>query len=206
MLPREIRLAVLSFVFTNLDLVPDGIKKRKASKEGIFYTPERIEGSLFIPETDSVGCLGLVDDFKDVGYTLVDAWWEEKSKDRRPYYQVRFTYAAPGCDESSPEFRETIEVVSEALQTLLFESMWQVRGFVNPFFADGELVKGASALSINFGAREPLFDKNGQPQKQWQRDEDGKRIGERSVAIQPTKFLRIVDEDIRIVPAEEFAQ
>jgi len=198
MLDPTIKLSTLIITFTNRKLIPEGIKE-KVRDGGVPYNPARVNGVQFIEPTSGVSGLGLIDDFAEAGHTLVDAWWEEKYKDERPYYQVRFTYAAPGHDQSSEEFRETIPVVIEGLQELFFHSTWRVRVFANPFFRDSEIVEGTSALSLNFEAREPLFGSDGKPLLRWQRDDAGKKIGEAPVALQPTKFLRIVEDDICVV-------
>lgn len=201
MLNPMVWLSILQFSFSNRKAVPEGIPEKPPEPPASEFIRknEYVPGIQFLEPVAGVSALPLIGDFAEAQHQLVDGWWQERTKNGQPYYMVRFMFA--GSDHATPSevFVKVRPTVMEALQKLLGESMWRVRGFANPFFKDGELIEGASALSINLEAREPLVDGVGKPLLRWQKDARGNKISEAPVELKPTKFLRIVGSDIRVV-------
>ncbi len=201
LLNSAIWLTMLQFSFSNRKVIPEGINERPPETAQHFATrkSEYVGGEQFLFPVEGVSALPFIADLNEAGQQLVDAYWQSRIKDGREYYMVLFMFAAPGHDQSSEEFQKVRSVALSALSKLFSEAMWRVWGFVNPFFKDNELVEDAYALCVNFDSRSPLVDGNGKPILQWKKDEKGERIGDKPVPLEPKKFLRIIDGDIRVV-------
>lgn len=201
LLNPAIRLTIFQFNLSNRKAIPDGINE-KPPEGPVRFTARKsdyVKGEQFLPPIEGVSALPIIADLSEAGQELVDAYWQPRTKDCRGYYMIRFMFAAPNHANSSEEFLKVRSGALEALSKLFSEAMWRVRGFVNPFFKDGELIDNVYSISVNFDARSPLTDRNGKPILQWEKDDDGNKIGDGPVAIKPKKFLRIINGDICVV-------
>ncbi|MBI1866340.1 MAG: hypothetical protein HY005_03295 [Candidatus Staskawiczbacteria bacterium] len=197
-LNSAVRLTVFQFSLSNKNAIPGGINE-KPLDNFTFQRSEQSKGEQFLLPVDEVSALPLIADLSEAGHQLVDTYWQTRIKDGNEYYIVRFMFAAPGHDKSSEEFLKVRGVALGALSKLFSEAMWRVRGFVNPFFKDKELVEEVYSLSINFDARNPLINKDGKPILRWQKNKEGKKTGDKPVPIEPKKFLRIMNGGIYVV-------
>ena len=200
LLNPAMRLTILQFSFSNRKVIPEGINEKPPETAQSFTArTEYTEGEQFLLPIKGVSALPFIADLNEAGQQLVDAYWQARIKNGREYFIICFTFTASNYENSSEEFLKVRSKALEALLELFSEAMWRVRGFVNKFFKDGESVEDTYALSVNFEVRSPLVDGNGKPILQWQKDDQGNKIGNGPVAIEPKKFLRIMSGDIRVV-------
>jgi len=78
---------------------------------------------------------------------------------------------------------------------------WRGRSFFNPFCKNGEEIPVQRAVSVNLEARQPLFRPDGQPVTVWQKDENGKRVGNTPLPLKADYCLRIMGDVIQLVTA-----
>jgi len=199
LLNGAVRLVMLQFSFSNINLVPKCLRverKTLESPEEFIARKSRVPGEQCLDSVENVGGLDFLNDLSDAGYVLVDALAKLQAKDGREYAVVRFIFAEENYVNSSDGFQKTKPLFEKSLRQMFCESMWRVRGFLNPFFSDGKIVNGQYVVSVNFEARKPLIDKNGNNLIQWQKNECGDRIGDAPITIEPKLFLRLENGDI----------
>jgi len=56
-------------------------------------------------------------------------------------------------------------------------------------------------VSVNLEARQPLFRPDGQPVTVWQKDENGKRVGDAPLPLKGDYCLHIVGDAVQLVTA-----
>lgn len=194
-----VRLVILQFSFSNLKLIPTCIPQRaKETTEGFVARKSAIRGEQIVQETHGVSVLSFLLSLVSYGYQLVDAFSIIRTKDGRDYRAVRFTFASPGHHECSPEFAKIRPAILQELRKMLGDAMWRVRGYLNPFFANQEVLDGVFVISINLEARDPLVEPDGKPILRYMRDEQGNKIGEK-VPVQPKCLLKIENGDVVVV-------
>lgn len=201
----SVRMVSVQFSFSNPDVIP-AVVKRAAPETTQVRTERksRSSGTMIIVPTEKCSITGIMEALEAAGYELVDALYQTRldGKDprlQRKYHMVRFIFARHEFAQVSPEFMSVRDAIRAALQSMSTAAMWRVRGFDNPFYQDGEEVLGQRALSLNFEARQPLNNPDGTPVAIWQKDGQGKRIGDSPVPIRPSYQL-VVDETVRLMP------
>ena len=127
-----------------------------------------------------------VSNLKILGYELVDAFLVERADGK---YKARFVFIDHDHATGSDHFKSLLENINLGLMKLVYESMWQVRVWNNPFYELGKSVDGVRALSINMEQRDPLFLPDGFPRKVWQKDSVGNRVGISPVMLMPERAL-----------------
>ena len=137
---------------------------------------------------------------------MVDSFYKERidAKDprgKRSYHMVRFLFARREFVELSDEFKKVRGVIRAELQSICESAMWRVRAFSNPFYKNGEEIPDQRAVSVNLEARQPLFRPDGQPVTVWQKDADGKRVGDAPLPLKADYCLRIVGDAVQLVTA-----
>ncbi|MFZ3054731.1 MAG: hypothetical protein WA091_02000 [Minisyncoccales bacterium] len=155
---------------------------------------------------DNCSTSNLLNELKESGYELVDAFCQERVNPKDPtkrsrYWMVRYVFANHENAEPSTEFVERRSVVEDDLQKLLSESFWRIRVFLNPFFKNNEQVSDCHTVSINLEARKPRFQKDGQLVVQWKKDNQGNRVGEAAQPLQPDIFFHISNENVSFMEA-----
>ena len=197
----DVRLVVIRFAFSNLDLIPFCLKTSTIGRKS--QLSSEIAGELAIEPIEKVGCLPIVNDLSANGYVLVDAEAElwDNSKSRKEYGVVKFIFAKAEDARMSRSFGRICETAALELETLLSQAMWRVRAFLNPHCYDDVVIPNAHAISINLEGRAQLFDANGNPEMRRHKDEYGRKIGE-PYQLKPEKFLVIRDGSI-VVDAED---
>lgn len=204
-LSRNVRIVMLQFNFTNPDAIPPSVKRLgKESNEEHTERKGRSTGVMVITPTENCSLVEFLGQFEETGYEMVDALYKERidAKDprgKRTYHMVRFLFARHEFAELSDEFKEVRDAVRAYFQTICEKAMWRVRAFDNPFYANGEEVSSHRALSINLEARQPLFQPDGTPIKVWQKDPDGRRMGEAPRPLKADHRLLIVGSSVSLV-------
>lgn len=195
-----VRLVTIQFSFSNLKLIPTCLRQVGEKPPSKFVAQKsKIPGEQILEPVEKVGCLSFLLDLALVGYVLVDALVEIRQKGRQQYATVKFIFSNAEHAVCSEEFLALRASAEQELRQLLKQAMWRVRAFLNHLFKDGEIVDEQYAISINLEARTPLIGGDGSPLFQWQRDENGERIGDGPIEIKPKKFLRIKNNDICVI-------
>lgn len=199
LLNGAVKLVMLQFIFGSTKALPPGLfQKGRETIEKLTARRSEERGEQFLDPTPDVGIALFPGDLTIVEYKLVDAFYQMRTNARGQEYPVaRFTSALEVREEAG-EFAKHREEAAKALE-MCGKDMWSVVGFLNSFFQDGKKVEGQHTISINFAARNPMVDRNGKPILRWQKDEKGERIGDAPIPLVPKLFLRIEDDDIRVV-------
>lgn len=206
----SVRLISFQFSFSNPRIVPHSLKQLEREGETLEKRNERKEregsGSMIIEPTENCSLVEFLDNLEEAGYEMVDAFYQSRvdPKDpcgRRMYHMMRFLFARREYVDLSDEFKKVQDTIRAELREICAQAMWRVRVFRNPFFKKGEEIPGQHALSINLEARKPLFCPDGQPVTVWQKDEDGRRVGDKPIPIKPDHCLRIKDNAVQLLTA-----
>lgn len=194
-----VHLILLQFSFSNANAVPPAIKRRQ--RETLNERKERkthTDGIVVIEPTLNCSLSNSIDDLEAAGYELVDAFCQKRldPKDpagRRVYQMVRYMFARKEFVNISEEFRRVRYVIRAELQEEMCDSaLWRVRSLLNPLYnRNGEEVEGQYMMSVNLEARRPLLRADGQLVVEWQKDENGRRIGVAPVPIMAEHILRL---------------
>ena len=116
------------------------------------------------------------------------------------YHMVRYVFARREFVELSDEFRKVRDTIRAELPRICENALWRVRLFSNPFYKNGEEIPGESTVSVNLEARLPLFRPDG-PVTVWQKDSNGRRVGDAPRPLKADYCLRIVGDAVQLVTA-----
>ncbi|HNY35839.1 MAG TPA: hypothetical protein PLD14_02400 [Candidatus Pacearchaeota archaeon] len=204
---EEMPLIIIQGSFSNEEAVPKSLKmiipetvtqsELRRSREGVGY---------MVDIRDGCSTTDLLSDIKKSGYELVDAFYQPRVNPKDPthrsrYFMVRYTFARKENAEPSAEFLTKKTTIENDLQKLLSEAIWRIRFFLNPFFKDGKVIEGCQVASINLEARKPLFLPNGQSVVQWNRDQQGNKIGDAPEPIKAKTIFRVSESTISFAEA-----
>lgn len=204
-LDASVRLVTLQFSFSNPEAIPAGVKQRaQETVQERVERKSRTSGMMVMEPTKDVSLTEFLGELEAAGYEMVDAFCKERldAKDprgRRTYHMVRFIFARHEFVNISEEFRKIRESIRAEIQEMCQAAFWRVRMFLNPFYQNGEETADQRVLSINLEARQPRFLPNGQPVTLWQKDENGRRVGNSPLPIQPDHHLRLVNNAVQLV-------
>lgn len=192
------RLVSLQFSFSNPAVIPPSVKHQPQEREEARNERKsRATGKLIIEPTEDVSLKWFIRELEGAGYEMIDAFYQERINPKgQPYgkatfHMVRFVFAPKEHVNLSEEFRQIQEVLRAELTDICQKAIWRVRAFANPFYQNGEEIPGQFAWSINFESRKPLFRPDGKPVTIWQKDEDGKRVGESPQPLKPKFWLML---------------
>ena len=201
-LDSTVRLVMLQFSFSNIDAVPQVLFLRspETDKESSDRQERKAQGTgeQIIAPTEKCCLLSFIENLETVGYELVDATYQARqrygggSNTDKNYHAVRFTFARHEFATPSEDFLKVRDRILVELGTMCCDAFWRVRAYSNSFFLNGEEVAEQVALSINLEARVPLYRADGSLVTQWQKDENGERIGDAPVSIKPDHYLSFV--------------
>ena len=205
-----VRLVALQFRFTNLDLIPASVKRLdRETQEGYASRKSHSSGVVVIePTTKKYSLAEFFGELEAAGYELVDALYQERPHNniKDPcgnwtYHMVRFLFARREFVELSDEFKRVRDTICAELRSICESALWCAQAFSNPFYKNGEEIPDQRAVSINLEARQPLFRPDGKPVTVWQKDENGKRVGDAPLPLKADYCLRIVSDVIQLVKA-----
>lgn len=157
--------------------------------------------NMIVDPTERVAVNSLIYTLLAAGYVPVDARRQTRVNDRGSwdhvfrfvFVQKEFVIPTEGLEERSAQILAGLRVLAE-------RNMWRAQAFLNPYFERGAPVEGQVSIDVNFKERESLLDDNGQPILVWQKDEDGRRVGETKVPLDPNFTLAFSDGDVRLLP------
>jgi len=206
-LDSTVRLVALQFSFSNPDVIPTTVKcQDRETPEERVERKNYLGGIMVIEPTEKCSLVEFLKELEAAEYEMVDAFYKERidAKDprgKRTYHMVRFLFARCEFAELSDEFKEMRDVSRAELQSICEAAMWRVRSFSNRFYKNGEEIPNQRAVNINLEVRQPFFRPDGQPVTVWQKDENGKRVGDAPLPIKADHCLRIVDDAVQLVTA-----
>lgn len=196
-LGTDTRLVVLQFSFSNPDAIPTRVKRleQETNKERQ-ERKSHSTGVMVIEPTTNCHVNGFLGELTGAGYELVDAFTKERIDPKDPrgirtYHVVRFVFCHKNHVDCSEEFRTIRDEIFAELSEMTRVAMWRVRVFSNPFYQNDEEIPGVRTVSANFEARTPLYLPDGNPVVMWQKDQAGKRVGDRPIPIKPAHVLRL---------------
>ena len=209
-LNSSVTMVVMQFSFSNAKLVPIWISSHKReTPEERMERKKHMSGELFLEQTSNCSVLEFVKDLGRSGYELVDAFCQKRINPKYPkegkYQMVRFTFIRKEDMNLPDSFMSARIPVLGSLREMCADAMWRVRGFINPYYENGEAVPEKHAISINLEARQPLRYSEGPPIMVWPRDENGRSMkdtpGAEKVRLAPDWRLLIKDNVISLVEA-----
>lgn len=201
-LSSSVEIIIVQFSFKNREKVPSGL--RQVSKETQTEREQRTcrpnKGIRIINPTEKTE-ISILDGLEKAGYELVDAFFKPRidPKDIEPYQMVRFTFRSKGTAKPSWEFKRKKDENRKEMESMCYFSLWRVRGFLNPYFQNEEVVAGKNMVSINLEALTPRYNKDGTPFIEWLRDAGGKKVGENANPITPNKKLIVEDNVLKLL-------
>ncbi len=196
LLEGEVRLIMLQFTFSNIELIPSCLTNKSAEIPEQPSKKSPATGEQFIEEVENVGIADFLNDLKNHDYGLADAYYQIRIKGGQQYAMARFMFSAKDYLAISDEFKIIRGSAELALFQISAQSIWRIKAFLNPFYKEGEAIENAYVISVNLNLRQPLFNNDGQPIFRWEKDEEGKKIGDGPVPLKPKKFLRIRNGDV----------
>lgn len=200
----SVRIVMFQFNFTNPNAIPPSVKRLgKESNEEHTERKGRSTGVMVITPTEKCSLVEFLGQLEATGYEMVDAFYKERidPKDptgKRTYHMVRFLFAHHEFAELSDEFKAVRGVIRTELQSICEKAMWRVRAFNNPFYLNGEEIPNHRALSINLEARQPLYQPDGTPVNVWQKDSDGRHVGEAPLPLKANHRLLVVNDSVNL--------
>lgn len=198
-------LVALQFRFTNSDAITSVVKRLDQETQKEYVVRKRRSSGIMLiePTTNRHSLVWLLADLESEGYELVDAFYQERPNNEKKdpvgmwtYHMVRFLFARREFVELSDEFKKVQDVIRAELRNICESTLWCTVVYSNPFYKDGEEIPNKRAMSINLTARTPLFRPDGQPVTVWQKDENGKRVGDAPLPLKADYRLRILENDV----------
>ena len=207
MLEKDVRVVMLQFSFSNPNVIPSWVKRlNPETQDELLDRKSRSGGILVIKPTEGCSLAGFIREINMSGYEMVDAFYKKRINAKDPngknkYHTVRFIFVRHEFAEVSNEFKNVRNIISAQLLKICEDAIWRVRLFFNQFYKDGKDINGQYALSINLEARKPLCCSDGQSVTEWQRDENGKRVGEAPLPLKAKYCLHVKDNAINLMTA-----
>lgn len=204
-LDRPVRKVVVQFSCSNHDFVLRELPNHgKETTTQFSHRTDRAHNGVLIAEPTVPCWIGDLSPGIEGDYPIVDAFTEERidQKDpQRTYHIIRFIGLRRELAGTWPLIGGHAHLEDNAMymfERLTQSFLWHVRVYANPNDSTGEIV-----VSINCGARQPLWLPDGQPVVVWRKDENGKRIGERPLPLaeHPHPRITVRDDTIAIATA-----
>ena len=153
------RLIIVQFNSTNSNLFPSWLRfNPEAPKKPGQDVPS---GELIAGPAENISVAEFIDQINDLGYEMMDAFRRNVQNQDKRYHIGIFPFCTTSmCGSLGKIQKNQREHVFIELRKLTKESMWMMKGYNNPFFADGVEVAGERALVIDCQARKPLLENN----------------------------------------------
>ena len=191
---------MLQFSFSNPNVIPDTVRKRKpeTKTEQQQRKQRPPSGTMVITPSENTSIESFVQELIQSDYILVDAVTQKRPHPKRQnqhYYIARFVFSRKEHAKETSDFVSVRHQVQTELLNISNDAFWRIRAFKNPFFQDGGLVQGFNTLSFNFEARVPRFDSRGQAVLARKKDSQGRKIGD-PVSLEAQHELHICDGSV----------
>ncbi len=199
-----VRMIGFRFMFSRREFVPVGLRNLERAYVPAKNKTCRPRSSAAIESTENCSLEGV--ELTLDGYEMVDAYYEERTDStlhNRPVHVVQFWFGRTEYAAVSREFGAVRHLLIGDFDEICTAAFWRVVGFVNPFTIGGKEVPGQHALSLNMEARHSRFQSDGSLVLQWRKDAAGKRLGESAVPIWPDYVLKIVGNEVSLIPTED---
>lgn len=180
------KLIIFQFKVSNMKTIPDSLRGlgRPPTEEAKHQGGQK--GELVIAQTEDCGLMGIAGQLAKAGYELANCFWEE----RELSYVVRFLFFPR--ESLEPEgFEEHQKAILSGFAELCEGAIWQVAGYRNPFFKNGNAVTGKHVLCFTCGSRKPLLQPDGNPVVVWDKDEEGRRVGAAPRPLEASHVLQL---------------
>lgn len=208
---KSIRLIAVQFSFSNPRAIPPTIRRLNAetAKESARrrLKNERGDGYVILKPTENCSLSKLPDELRMTGYTLVDAFYQERLKSERSYHMVRFLFSREESVASDPtNFKKIKRMLNDVdFKDMCDSALWRAQVFSNLFYGDGGRPTGERVVNIALVARQPLFRPDGRLVTVWQKDEDGERIGDSPRPLSAGYYLSIKEAvaDVALAATED---
>ena len=206
-LGRDVRMMMLKLNFSNPNVIPRFVKHLgQETKDELSFRKSRLSGVLVIELAERCSLANFLREIAVSGYEMVDAFYKQGIDTRDPGIKRKnhtacFFFARSEFVELSDEFKGVRPLIYNELWKICKTAIWRVRLFLNPFYKDGEEINDQYSLSINLYARKPLYCPDGQsipPVMVWQKDKNGKRIGEATIPLKADYYLCADSNTIKI--------
>jgi len=153
-----VRMVLVQFRVNNPKMLPKTIRKdeKPAGTTEVVARAGQVKGEECLQPTESVGCAEFLADLASAGYVMVDAFSKvRQDRGGREYGIVRFTFVAEDRVDTVPEWDKARPAAEQTFRDMAEGAAWRTRAFLNPFFADGNIVEGAFCISVNADMRDP---------------------------------------------------
>jgi len=139
----------------------------------------------FITPTDKVSAKGILSALENAEFSLTDASYQRRLKENGQYHMVRFVFTRKGIEcTPHPEFVRISKSARINLVRMLSDALWRCRAYLNHYEEEDR-------VSLNFEHRMPFIGGDGKPITEWQKDENGRRVGGGPVPLSSAKTLSI---------------
>ena len=184
-LNEAVRLVFIQFSFTNKEAVPEGLR-HIAPEQEVEHRTRKDSAQVneqFIAPTAMVSARALLGTLEKAGYELVDAIYQHRWGEKGRYHMVRYVFAQGSSQHGiHPDFVRLRSRARINLMKLLLNAFWRVRAYRNIREED-------TMVSMNFESRVPIVNGDGQSLLVWKRDEQGNKLGDGPVPIEPLQTL-----------------
>ena len=200
-LGKSTPLVAMQFDFLNRNIVPEIIKTVNNKRQKKRVQRKKIKsGVQVIKPTPNVSLLIFAKQLEEAGYELVDVDYQERPNDNAngKYHMVKFLFSRHECAEPSENFQKYSDIVYSELEKICRQALWRVRGYINPFYKEGEEIKGKNFVSINMKVREPLASPTGKLIKRWEKNDKENKTGRRFPLL-PDYLLAVSDGSIKLM-------
>ncbi len=212
---RTIRVVGLRFSSSNRETISNALKEvdRKINprQKNVSQAKKIALGTQLIPKTEKCDISQFVEKLEQAGYELVHfvhkpfcdhgtplRHVEYFQLDVRPQHVAYFLFALKEFSAPSEAFKSEKEMIHTELLKMCRAALWQSEMFLNPFYQDGKQIAGHNSININFNARLPLNNQDGQPVMVWEKNVNGHRSGKK-VPLEPNHVLVVSGNAIRLI-------
>lgn len=210
-LDSTVRLVIMRFSFAKPAGVPASVwRKPQETVLEQRSRKARADGEQLLPEpVMNVRLAEFLDDIA-YNYELVGAFHQPRpDKDFKMYQVVQFTFARKEyVRPPSENFLKMRDTNLDDLQKMCSEVMWRVRISMAPYVDkdSGDVMDDQLTTVVHLEVRTPLFNPDGRPVAQWQRNAAGEKVGDGPVPIQPDYTLRLRGRKFDFVPNTNTAE
>lgn len=208
-LDNSLRLIIFRFSFTNDNIIPHFVRHLPLEMLGERETKKKHhkDGKLIVAPTEKCSLLPFAQDVEKAGYELIDAFYQARlvneielkggklPSSKKLYHVLCFTFAQHRFARSTDEFKKFKESLFFDFLKICRQAFWRTQVFKAPYLEDDK-VSGCFVVTVNLSVRLPRFYPDGRLVTQWQKNEQGERVGDFSLPLKPNYYLSCDDGEI----------